>query len=36
MISIGKAAIDDTNLAFGTSRPELKDLIANHMAIHCP
>ncbi len=36
MISTSEIAIDDTNLAFGTSRSDLKDQIANHMAVRCP
>jgi len=36
MILTGRTAIDDTNLAFGTRRSDLNDLIANHMAVQCP
>jgi len=36
MILTNKMAIDDTNLAFGTRRSDLRDQIANHMAVRYP
>ncbi len=36
MILTSRMANDGTNLAFGTRRSDLRDLIANHMAVRYP